>query len=73
MPYHQTLFGEAIPGNLIEDVLQHGAMQFTAYFKGGVVVYDEESDEHFVLFLSTDYYTLPKDFEKALVFWAIGD
>ena len=48
-------------------------MQFTAYFKGGVVVYDEESDEHFVLFLSTDYYTLPKDFEKALVFWAIGD
>ena len=46
-------------------------MQFTAYFKGGVVVYDEESDEHFVLFHPTDYYTLHKVLKKALVFWAM--
>ena len=63
--------GKPSLGNSIEDVLQHGAMQFTAYFKGEVGPYDEESDEHFVLFPPTDYYTLPKVSEKAPVFWAM--
>ncbi len=43
----------------IEDELRKGDITYRAYFKGGVVVYDEESNEHFVLFHPDDMYSWP--------------
>jgi len=43
----------------IEDELRKGGITYTAYFKGGVVAYDEESNEHFVLFHPDNMYSWP--------------
>jgi len=43
----------------IEDELRKDGITYTAYFKGGVVAYDEESNEHFVLFHPDDMYSWP--------------
>ncbi len=43
----------------IEDRLRKDGITYTAYFKGGVVAYDEESNEHFVLFHPDDMYSWP--------------
>ncbi len=43
----------------IMDELRKGAITYTAYFKAGVVAYDEESNEHFVLFHPDDMYSWP--------------
>lgn len=42
-----------------EDELRKGGITYTAYFKAGVVAYDEESNEHFVLFHPDDMYSWP--------------
>jgi len=41
----------------IEDELRKGGITYRAYFKGGVVAYNEESNEHFVLFHPDDMYS----------------
>lgn len=43
----------------VNDELRKGGITYTAYFKGGVVAYDEESNEHFVLFHPDDMYSWP--------------
>jgi len=43
----------------INDELRKGGITYTAYFKAGVVAYDEESNEHFVLFHPDDMYSWP--------------
>ncbi len=43
----------------INDELREDGITYTAYFKGGVVAYDEESNEHFVLFHPDDMYSWP--------------
>ena len=43
----------------IEDELRKGGITYTAYFKGGVVAYDQESNEHFVLFHPDNMYSWP--------------
>ncbi len=43
----------------INDELKKGAITYTAYFKAGVVAYDQESNEHFVLFHPDDMYSWP--------------
>lgn len=43
----------------IMDELRRGGITYTAYFKGGVVAYNEESNEHFVLFHPDDMYGWP--------------
>jgi len=43
----------------VEDELRRDGITYTAYFKGGVVTYDEESNEHFVLFHPDDMYSWP--------------
>ena len=43
----------------IEDELRKGGITYTAYFKGGVVAYDEEFNEHFVLFHPDNMYSWP--------------
>ncbi len=43
----------------INDELRKGDITYTAYFKAGVVAYDEESNEHFVLFHPRDMYSWP--------------
>ncbi|MBA7477862.1 hypothetical protein ES707_13277 [subsurface metagenome] len=43
----------------VEDELRKGGITYTAYFKGGVVAYDQESNEHFVLFHPDDMYSWP--------------
>ncbi len=43
----------------INDELRKNGMTYTAYFKAGVIAYDEESNEHFVLFHPDDMYSWP--------------
>lgn len=43
----------------VNDELRKGGITYTAYFKAGVVAYDEESNEHFVLFHPDDMYSWP--------------
>lgn len=43
----------------INDELRKNGITYTAYFKAGVVAYDEESSEHFVLFHPDDIYSWP--------------
>lgn len=43
----------------VNDELRRDGITYTAYFKGGVVGYDEESNEHFVLFHPDDMYSWP--------------
>ncbi len=43
----------------INDELRKGGITYTAYFKAGVVAYDQESNEHFVLFHPDDMYSWP--------------
>ncbi len=43
----------------IMDELRKGGITYTAYFKGGVVAYDGESNQHFVLFHPDNMYSWP--------------
>ncbi len=43
----------------IMDELRKDGITYTAYFKAGVVAYDQESNEHFVLFHPRDMYSWP--------------
>ncbi len=43
----------------IEDELRKDGITYTAYFKGGIVAYDQESNEHFVLFHPDNMYSWP--------------
>ncbi len=43
----------------VNDELRKNGITYTAYFKGGVVAYEEESNEHFVLFHPDDMYSWP--------------
>jgi len=51
--------GQHETGASINDELRKGGIAYTAYFKGGVVAYNEESNEHFVLFHPEDMYSWP--------------
>jgi len=51
--------GQHETGASINDELRRGGITYTAYFKAGVVAYDEESNEHFVLFHPDDMYSWP--------------
>ncbi len=51
--------GKRKTGSSINDELRKDGITYTAYFKGGVVAYDEESNEHFVLFHPDDMYSWP--------------
>jgi len=48
----------------ITDELKEGSLLYTAYFKAGVVAYDEVSDEHFILFHPDDMYSWPTVLKK---------
>lgn len=56
----------------ILDQLELGDMTYTAYFKGGVVAYDEKKNEYFVLFHPEDKYAWPTILKHSGDFLIIG-
>ena len=49
----------------VEDELQDGNIRYIACFKAGVVAYDVQNDEHFVVFHPEDMYSWPTALKKA--------
>jgi len=56
----------------INDELKEGSIVYTAYFKAGVVAYDESSDQHFILFHPDNMYSWPTVLEKVGPYLLIG-
>jgi len=56
----------------ITDELREGNIVYTAYFKAGVIAYDENTDEHFILFHPNDMYSWPTLLKKTGPYLLIG-
>jgi len=53
-------------------IIEQGKTSCTSYFKGGVVAYDKELDEHYILFAPTSLYNWSREGEKVGKYLVIG-
>ena len=52
--------------------IEQGEKSYTSYFKGGIVAYDQELDEHYILFAPANLYNWSRQGEKVGKYLVIG-